>query len=116
MGIALSELAQRSLEVVAQPIYVVVCGGQCMDILIECDARGAFGVGATVIHVIAQQVGARSKLHDSHRIGILRIDEGTAMVGRSHAATQLTGEVGIVVVALGGLFLLFTQQVGSDDC
>ena len=36
------------------------------------------------------------------------------MIGRNHTATQFTGEVGIVLVALVDALLLLAQQVGAD--
>ena len=91
MWILLSELAERRLEVVVLHGHVVVVRSPCALHLVE--PRQPVGVGAAVVHVVAQQVRARAEFHQRHRIGILGIEVGTAVVGGHHAATQLTGEV-----------------------
>ena len=69
-----------------------------------------------MVHVVAQQVGAGAEFDECHAEGVLRIDVGTAVVGRSHAATQFAGEVGVGLVALVQPLCLLAQQVGADGC
>ena len=109
LRIGLSELAERCLEVVGQLRQVVV--GRARRALSLVQGGDALRVGSAVIHIVAQQVAARAQLHQRHRVGIFRIDEGTAMIGRGHSATQLAGEVRIGLVALVHLFVLLAQEI-----
>ena len=112
LRIGLSELAQRSLEVVGLHGQVVVVGGRGALVLVQ--RRHALGIGAAVIHVVAQEVRARTQLHECHRVGILGIEVRPAVIGCRHTATQLAGKIGIVLVALVLLRFLLPQLLGSD--
>ena len=100
MGRGLPELAQRSLEVVVLHGHVVVVGGQRALVLVQ--GGEAVGVGAPVIHVVAQQVAAAAQLHQCHGVGILGIEVGSAMIGHHHAAAQLAGEIGVAMLKIRG--------------
>ena len=115
LRIGLSKLTEWCLEVVGHHGQVVVGGAQCALRLVQRDARRALRIGTTVVHIVAQQVGTTAQLDQRHRIGILGIDIGTTMVGRSHSATQLARKVRILLVALVDLLLLLTQQVGTNS-
>ena len=115
LAVGLAVLAERSLEVVGAHRQVVVGrAGRCLALVERVQL--ALGVGAAVVHVVAQQVRAAAQLDHGHGVGVVDVDVRPAMIGGGHAAAQFTGEVGIVVVALGGLCLLLAQQVGADGC
>ncbi len=112
VGIALTELAKRSLKVIGlHGQVVVVCAGGAL-VLVH-GGQLAVGIGAAMIHVVAQQVTAAAQFYHSQRIGVLRIHIHAAVVGRCHSAAKLTGEVGILFVAFGNLFLLLAQSLGG---
>ena len=115
MWIELSELSYGSLEVVVFYRHVVVVGGSGALVFIQ-RVQIAFGIGAPVIHVIAQQVASAAQFHRSHGIGIFRIDERAAVVGCCHASSQFAGEVGVLVFFFVQGFLLCAQLFGGNGC
>ena len=112
VGTALSELTEGGLEVVVLYRHIVVVGGHGALHLVE--PRLPLGIGASVVHIVSQKVRPASQLHEGHRIGILRVEVGPAVVGCHHAATQFAGEVGILLVGLARLFPLLAQLLGGD--
>ena len=114
VGIGLAKLAERSLEVVVLQGHVVVVGGLGTLVFLQ-GVEHTIGVGASMIHIIAQQVAATAQFHQCHSVGIFGIDVGTTVIGRHHPSAEFTGEVGIVVVALGDGFFLFAQLFGGDS-
>ena len=96
MRVALTELAERCLEVVILHGHIVIVGGHRALHLVEPGL--AIGIGAAVIHIVAQQVRATAEFDEGHRIGILGIEVGPTVVGGHHTATQFTGEVGIQIL------------------
>ncbi len=69
-----------------------------------------------MIHIIAQEVRTTTQFHHSHRIGILRIDIRTTMIGRHHTTTQFTGKVRILLITLIQTFFLFTKLFCGNSC
>ena len=103
--ILLSELTEGRLEVVGLHRHVVIVGGwRALHLVKPCLA---FRIRATVIHIIAQKVRATAEFHDRHRVGILWIQIRPTVIGRHHATTQFTSEVGILFIAfIQRLFLI----------
>ena len=104
--ILLSELTEGRLEVVGLHRHVVIVGGWSALHLVEPDL--AIGVRATMIHIVAQKVGATAEFHDGHRVGILRIQIRPTVIGRHHATAQFAGEVGILFIVFIQSLFLFT--------
>ena len=98
MWILLSELTERSLEVVGLHGHVVVVRSQRALHLVEPGL--ALRIRAAVIHIVAQEIRATAQLHDSHRVGIFRIDVWPTVIGRHHAPAQFAGEVWVLFVTL----------------
>ena len=114
VGQCLSELAKRSLEVVVLHRHVVVVGCYCALHLVQpCQS---FRVCSSVIHIVSEKVGAAAKFHQSHGIGILRIDVRAAVVGLHHASAKLASEIRILLVALVELFFLLAKLFGGNGC
>ena len=114
MRVLLAELTKRRLEVIGLHGHVVVVRGRCALHLVEPCL--AIRIRTTMIHIIAQEIGAAAEFHDGHGVGILRIDKRPAVVGCHHASTQFTSEIGILLVALVQFFPLFAQLLGCDGC
>ena len=112
MGQGLSEFAEWCLEVVVLHWHViVVCGNSSLHFV---EPRLSFGVCSTVIHVVAEEIGAAAKFHQCHRIGIFRINIWTAVVCLHHASTKFAGEIRILLVTLVESLLLLAKLFGSN--
>ena len=111
VGIALTKLAERGLEVVVlHGQVVVVSGGGTLGLIEVVDA---LGIGASVVHVIAKEIAAAAELDHGERIGIFGVYVGAAVIGGHHATTQLASEVGILFVACGESLALLAQLLGG---
>ena len=119
LRISLAKLTERGLEVVGYHGQVVVGSTKCALRLVQGDTRRTLRVGATVIHIIAKEIAARTQLDECHRIGIVSIDIGTAVIGRSHSAPQFAGEVRIAVscwLLAVGCWLRIVNLIRSYGC
>ena len=95
LRISLSKLAKWRLKIIVLYRHVVVVGGYGALVFVQIGKT--LWIGAAVIHIVAQEVGTAAQLDQRHRIGILRVDIGTTVIGRGHTATQFASEVGVLL-------------------
>ena len=79
MGIALPEFIEGGLKIIGHHRQVIVIGGDGLLGFVQV-GQFAFGIGPSMIHVIAQQVAAAAKLHNCHRIGIFGVEIDATMI------------------------------------
>ena len=124
MRITLSKLTERSLEVVGLNRQVVVVGRYSTLHFTKILAFGfrlphlfcpAHRIGATMIHVIAQEVATTTQFHERHRVCILWIEIDATMITRHHASSQFASEIRILLtIALVLLLLAVVNLFGGD--
>ena len=123
MRILLSELAQRSLEIIRLYRHIIIIGSLSALIFIQINRTTIVQItrhhrsriSSAMIHIISQQIASATQLDDSQRICIFRINIRTAMIGSHHTSTQFAGEIRIGFIPLVNLRLLFAKLFGSDS-
>ena len=122
MRILLSELAQRSLEIIRLHRHIIIIGSLSALIFIQINRTAIIQItrhhrsriGSAMIHIISKKIASATQLDDSQRIRIFRINIRTAMIGSHHTSTQFAGEIRIGFIPLVDLRLLFAKLFGGN--
>ena len=104
------ELPHRGLEIIGPHRKLI--GRTGFQRLLQ---RGVFspGIGASVVHVIAQQIGAGAEFAKSHGGGVHAGDKGAPVAGHLQASSQLRRQIGEFLRVIGKSGLLPHMEIAA---